>query len=133
MGYLQTAASILTSLLVGALTRFLSTARAPRTYLLLALSVLAVYWFQPLLPIRSLDFWLPSLTLGLVLLTWFIITNSGSWRSRENLSALGIILGVTALLALSRYVLPEPIFTAGPPPRFFLYFYFVVGIALIIL
>ena len=73
MGLLQVGASILTSLLIGALTAQLARAHVPsRTYLLLAFSVLAVYWFQPLVPLRSFDFWLPSLTLALVVLTWFI-------------------------------------------------------------
>ena len=54
MGLTQIAASILTSILVGALTR-----GAWRTYSLLALSALAVYWFQPVVPLRSFDFWLP--------------------------------------------------------------------------
>jgi hypothetical protein len=71
MGLVQIGASIFASLLTGALTRFAQNARAARTHLLLAFSVLAVYWFQPLVPLRFFDFWLPSLTLTLVLLTWF--------------------------------------------------------------
>src|SRR5512135_1126468 len=135
MGLLQVGASILTSLLIGALTsaavlrtRF---GQAVRTYLLLAFSILAVYWFQPLIPLRSFDFWLPSLTLALVVLTWFI-TSSGSvnaqtapsaagpstWRSRSNLIALSMIVGLPVLLDLSRYFLSDPILTAEPPPRF---------------
>ena len=47
------------ALLVGALAR-----GALRIYFLLALSVLAVYWFQPVIPLRSFDFWLPSLSLA---------------------------------------------------------------------
>jgi D-alanyl-lipoteichoic acid acyltransferase DltB (MBOAT superfamily) len=140
MGLLQVGASILTSLLIGALTsaagrsaavwtRFAQTAR---TYLLLAFSTLAVYWFQPLVPLRSFDFWLPSLTLALVVLTWFITSSGGIWRSRQNLIALLLITGLPALIALSRYVLPEPIFTAAPPPRFSIFFAFVIALAIAI-
>src|SRR5215212_1576313 len=108
MGLLQIGASILTSLLIGALTHF---ARPARAYLLLAFSILAVYWFQPIVPLRSFDFWLPSLTLALVILVWFITSQSGSqasavsstWHSPQNLIALTILVGLPALIDISRY------------------------------
>jgi len=64
MGLVEIGASIAAALLVGTLTRGVW-----RTYMLLGLSVLAVYWFQPAVPLRSFDFWLPSLTLALIILT----------------------------------------------------------------
>jgi D-alanyl-lipoteichoic acid acyltransferase DltB (MBOAT superfamily) len=142
MGLLQVGASILTSLLIGALTHF---ARAARTYLLLAFSILAVYWFQPLVPLRSFDFWLPSATLGLVVLTWFITfprstqadadttSAASTWRSTPNLIALAILVGLPALIDLSRYFLAEPLITAAPPPRFSVFALFVVALAIAIL
>jgi alginate O-acetyltransferase complex protein AlgI len=39
-------------------------------WLLLVGSVLAVYWMQPSMPVRYLDFWLPTATLGLAVLVW---------------------------------------------------------------
>jgi len=39
-------------------------------WLLLGGSVLAIYWMQPSMPVRYLDFWLPTGTLGLVALVW---------------------------------------------------------------
>jgi D-alanyl-lipoteichoic acid acyltransferase DltB (MBOAT superfamily) len=137
MGLVQIGASILASLLTGALTRFSQNARAARTYLLLSFSVLAVYWFQPLVPLRSLDFWLPSLTLALVLLTWFVTTRSNSplskWYARENLIALLIIVGLPTVIALTRYFLPNPVLTAAPPPRFVLFLAFVFAFSIFIL
>ena len=140
MGLVQVGASILTSLLIGALTAFASQARAARTYLLLVFSVLAVYWFQPLVPLRSFDFWLPSLTLALVLLTWFVTFQRGdakadvsSWLSRSNVTALLIVVGFPLLINLSRYFLPEPVFTAAPPPRFHLFFLFIILVSTVIL
>ncbi len=114
-------------MLIGALTR-----GALRTYLLLASSVLAVYWFQPALPLRSFDFWLPSLSLALTVLTWLITSQPGAWRLRQNLIGLSIILGLVTLIALSRYIFPEPILTATTPPQFIQYFAFLIfaGLAL---
>ncbi|HLO28625.1 MAG TPA: MBOAT family O-acyltransferase [Anaerolineales bacterium] len=129
MGLLQTGASILTSLLIGALTRFAQTARA---YILLAFSILAVYWFQPAVPLRSFDFWLPSLTLILVVLTWLIISQKDAWRASQNLIALIMIVGLPAIIDLSRYFLAEPLFTTAPPPRFSLFLFCILGLAIII-
>ena len=139
MEFLQVGASIGTSLLIGALTRF---AQAARVYLLLAVSILAVYWFQPLVPLRSFDFWLPSLTLALVVLTWFITSGSLrtgqsapvdgtslTWRSPQNLIALLLIVGLPALIDLSRYVFSEPLITSAQPPRFSVFLLFVIALA----
>src|SRR5512147_3093450 len=141
MGLVQVGASILASLLIGALTRFAQGARSARAYLLLACSVLAVYWFQPLVPLRSFDFWLPSLTLALVILVWFITaanprmdatapaqaaSESSTWRSPQNLIALALIVGLPAIIALSRYFLSEPLITSAPPPRFIIFLFFVI-------
>lgn len=130
MGLLQIGASVLTALLIGALTR-----GALRTYLLLASSVLAVYWFQPSLPLRSFDFWLPSLSLTLTILTWLVVFPSGVWRLRQNLIGFTILLGLATLIVLSRYLLPDPILTATIPPQFpqYLVFLLLTGLALAVL
>jgi len=127
MGLVQIAASILTSLLVGALVR-----GTWRTYLLLTLSTLAVYWFQPVLPLRSFDFWLPSVTLALVILIWFITSQAGAWKSRQNLIGLAIIVGVITIIDLSRYLPTEPLITASIPPRIVIVLAFFVAIAIVV-
>jgi len=128
MGLTQIAASILTALLVGALTR-----GATRIFFLLALSVLGVYWFQPAIPIRFFDFWIPSLSLALVVLTWFITSQAGAWKSRPNLIGLFIIITVVTLIDLSRYIFPDPFITATAPPQFIQYLIFIIISAGIIL
>jgi D-alanyl-lipoteichoic acid acyltransferase DltB (MBOAT superfamily) len=128
MGLTQIAASILTALLVGVLTR-----GALRTYLLLALSVLAVYWFQPAIPLRSFDFWLPSLSLTLVILTWFITSQTGAWRLRANLNGLMIVAGLATSIVLSRYVFDDPLLTTTLPPRINLFLAFIVVAGCVVL
>ena len=120
MGLTQIAASILTSILVGALTR-----GTKRTYSLLALSVLALFWFQPVVPLRYFDFWFPSLSIALVLLTWFITSEQGQWKSKQNLTGLFIVIGVVTLLELTRYILPDPFLTATLPPNIIQYLTFL--------
>ena len=122
MGLTQIAVSILTSILVGALTR-----GAMRTYSLLALSVLAIYWFQPVIPLRSFDFWLPSLSLALVILTWFITSGQGTWKSKQNLFGAAMIIGLATFIDISRYLIPDPVFTATTPPQFTQYLTFLTA------
>ena len=127
MGLIEIGASILAALLIGALTR-----GTRRMYLLLASSVLAVYWFQPALPLRSFDFWLPSLSLALVVLIWLIIAPFNTWQESRNWIWLGIIVGLGTLIVLSRYFVPDPILTATTPPQFFSYLAFVLVLAIVV-
>ena len=128
MGLTQIAVSILTSILVGALTR-----GTKRTYSLLALSVLALYWFQPVVPLRYFDFWFPSLSIALVILTWFITSGQGTWKSKQNLIGLLIIIGIVTLIELTRYILPDPFLTATLPPNIIQYLTFLaVTIAIVL-
>ncbi len=115
MGLTQIFASILTALLVGVWMR-----GTRRILSLLALSVLAVFWFQPAVPLRSFDFWIPSLSIFLVVLIWFITSNIGAWKSRHNLIGLAVILGVVTLVDLTRYIFPDPVLTTSTPPRLIL-------------
>ncbi len=127
MGLSQIFASILTALLVGAWTR-----GAARTFLLLALSVFAIFWFQPAVPLRSFDFWIPSLSILLVVLVWFITSNIGAWKSRQNIIGLAVIAGVVILVVLTRYIFPDPILTTTTPPRLVLVigFIFLAGVSI---
>ncbi|MCK7481755.1 MAG: hypothetical protein M0C28_34720 [Candidatus Moduliflexus flocculans] len=111
MGLTQIAASIPTSILVGALD-----GAARRTYSLLALSVLAVYWFQPVVPLRSFDFWLPSLSLAFVILTWFLTSQPGAWKTRQNVTGLLVIVGIVTPLT-SRATFPPNQSSRGRPRR----------------
>src|SRR6185436_882564 len=127
MGLTQIGASILTALLVGAVTR-----GTWRTNSLLALSVLALYWIQPIIPIRSFDFWIPSLSLALVILIWFITSQTGAWKSRQNLIGLALIVGLVALIDLVRYIFPGPFLTSTTPPQFIQLIVFMLIASLVI-
>ena len=128
MGLLEIAVSVAAALLVGALAR-----GTWRTTLLLVLSILAVYWFQPVIPLRSFDFWLPTLTLALVILTWLVTSKLDAWRARQNISVLLLIVGVVTFVNLSRYFLPTPVLTGTTPPAFSQYLIFTALLAIIIL
>jgi len=127
MGLTQIGASILTALLAGVLTR-----GTWRTYSLLALSMFAVYWFQPVAPLRSFDFWLPSLSLAFVILVWLITAQAGAWKSRINFIGLSIIIGLVTFIDLTRYIFPQPLLTSTTPPQFVQYIASVLIVLLVI-
>jgi len=89
-----------------------------RGFFLFIFSVLAVYALQPALPIRFLDFWLPTAALLLVLALWLAYTPRETVKTRENLLAAGWLLLLVLLLSLTRYLDASPLLTASTPPRF---------------
>ena len=65
----MTLAHLLAFSALAPLARYLVQGRA-RPWLMFGGSVLAIYWLQPLTPIRYLDFWLPTATLALTVWVW---------------------------------------------------------------
>ncbi len=90
--------------------------RAWRKWSLFAGSVLAIYWLQPLIIIRWLDFLFPTLTLGLVVLSWLVTRAPDQRWTREDSIAAGVMAGGVLLLTLGRYIVPEYRITASSPP-----------------
>lgn len=88
-----------------------------RLLLLLAVSALAVYALQPALPVRFLDFWLPTATLALTVLGWALTappeerTWGANWPGAAVLGGVVLLLGLTRLLGFD---LPA----VGRPPQF---------------
>ncbi|MCD4671984.1 MAG: hypothetical protein K8R77_04905 [Anaerolineaceae bacterium] len=101
-----------------------------RGWLLLAASAFAIYWLQPGMPIRYLDFWLPTATLGLAALSWAVMTPPEVCRKRENWLAGGVLAGVALAVAATRYVGMGNLFMATRPPQFG---QAAIGIALVLL
>jgi D-alanyl-lipoteichoic acid acyltransferase DltB (MBOAT superfamily) len=91
-----------------------------RNWFLLVSSALAIYWLQPLAPIRYMDFWLPTATLGLVVLSWLITTppEGHDWLWRENWPAAAALAGIVLLVGLTRFLSLDGLLTAERPPLF---------------
>ncbi|MEA4907616.1 MAG: MBOAT family O-acyltransferase [Anaerolineaceae bacterium] len=92
--------------------------RRTRLWVLMVTSVLAVYWMQPSMPVRNLDFWLPTATLALVLLGWILVTPPEARRERRNLWAGLVLLALVCGVALTRYLSQTGILTPSRPPQF---------------
>jgi alginate O-acetyltransferase complex protein AlgI len=88
-----------------------------RGWYILIVSVIAVFWLQPLLPIRQLDFWLPTLTVMLTVAAWYLTRPAGTPMRRDDWAALLVIAGTLLLLSLMRDVRAEFRPTASRPPE----------------
>ncbi|MEP7356039.1 MAG: MBOAT family O-acyltransferase [Anaerolineales bacterium] len=104
-----------------------------RRWLMLAGSVAAVYWLQPLAPIRNLDFWLPTASLALAIWVWAMSRPAGAAGAapsrggavqpvtepaepRATIITGLVIAGLVAAIALMRYLGPVCCVTPSRPP-----------------
>jgi len=103
---------VLAALLVGWLV--------PRRWLvpvLLLVSLLSLYWLQPSTPLRNLDFWLPTASIALTLLTWAITAPVEGRSLPQALPGLLAILCLPPLISLTRYLGPLCCLTPTRPPQ----------------
>lgn len=104
-----------------------------RSWLLLVMSVLAVYWLQPLTPLRYFDFWFPTATLGLTVLVWAATqpvpapparvpaaapaAAPAANPQRDTWITAAVLAALVLLAALPRYLGPVCCLTPDRPPQ----------------
>ncbi|MDP3449084.1 MAG: MBOAT family O-acyltransferase, partial [Anaerolineaceae bacterium] len=88
-----------------------------RNPLLLTLSTGVIFWLQPALPIRGLDFWLPVATLALVALGWVLTSKPEERNYRASLITGALVIGAVLLIAFTRYSGMTGIITPSRPPQ----------------
>lgn len=94
-----------------------------RALVLFVGSVLAVYWLQPALPVRYLDFLLPTATLLLAVAGWWwtrlpaesLPETDRAAFNHENRLTLGITFALILAVSATRYLAPELRLTSRPP------------------
>ena len=90
-----------------------------RKWALLVISIVAIYWLQPTLPIRNMDFWFPTTTLGLIFLGWGLTAEKEQLNDRGNWLAAGLGILTLILIGLTRFISLKGIITATRPPQFY--------------
>lgn len=116
----MTITDILLLTLVAILTRLVISTRwgaQVRGWIILVLSVLAIFWLQPAMPIRYLDFWLPVFTLAIAIVSWLLTAEAAQKRARQTLLTAALIFGLILLIALTRYLGWDGVLTANRPPQ----------------
>jgi alginate O-acetyltransferase complex protein AlgI len=91
-----------------------------RGWMLLVLSIAAVYWLSPPLTIRHLDFVLPSLTLVVAVASWWFTRPGDARTDAEDWFALGVVILLVVAMAGTRYLVPalRPTPSRAPAPGF---------------
>jgi alginate O-acetyltransferase complex protein AlgI len=85
-----------------------------RKWALLVGSIIAIYWLQPTLNIRWLDYSLPTATIGIAVVCWFV-TRQTTEINREDWQILVVIVAIALLLTISRYIDIPFELTSRPP------------------
>lgn len=83
-----------------------------RGWVLMIASIIALYWLQPFLPIRYLDYILPTLTIALTVVVWRITQTPQA----EDRFALVVIVVLIIGMSAMRYLAPELRLTPSRPP-----------------
>jgi D-alanyl-lipoteichoic acid acyltransferase DltB (MBOAT superfamily) len=97
-----------------------------RNAALFVFSVLAVYVLQPAMPIRQMDFWLPTASLLLAVIAWAATTHAH--QIRASVADGLIIAGIVLAIAATRYVESlSTLLTRSPAPDIALVFPTLVG------
>jgi len=86
--------------------------------LMLIASCVFVFMFQPVLPVRGLDFYFPLLTLLLTFVVYGSFSTQNPLISRQNLIDAAIVLGTVCLITATRIISYDGILTASRPPQF---------------
>ena len=106
-----------------------------RAWFLLVASVIVIFWLQPALPIRGIDFWIPVATLVITIFSWYITAHEEARRAGKNWVVIAVVTGIVLLLNLTRYFPVAQFLTASRPPQIEIYFaiLFVSGLVFLLL
>ncbi len=88
-----------------------------RMWLLSAVNVAVIYSLQPQIPIRYMNFWLPTLTIYITVVSWVLVTPPGERRWKQNLPMLFFLAAAALLMTLSRYLELDISLLATRPPN----------------
>lgn len=103
-----------------------------RGWAILVVSIFAIYYLQPALTMRNLDFWLPTATVLIVIVSWWLAANPQDRNWKKILPTLLVIFIVILLIALTRLVNLTGLITPSRPPQLWMVGIALAGAALVI-
>lgn len=89
-----------------------------RGWFLMGFNIFAIYWLQPAMPIRGMDFWLPTMTVTMTVLSWVITARPEERLRKTNWRAGLFAASLVVCVALTRFISNEGVITASRPPQF---------------
>ena len=131
MSLLQIGIFCAVALLIRAFSLFKQDwATSIRQWSLLAASLIAIYWLQPANSVRYMDFWLPTVIIGIVVVQWAMLMSKEARQDKQNLITAGVIVGLVLAVAATRMLSFRGILTATRPPQFWQSLIFVAILAI---
>ena len=88
-----------------------------KIWIILIACIFGVFWLQPPLLIRNLDFWFPLLSISLIIFTWFSITPKEKVITKDNGFTFSIIVTIPLIIALTRFLPFEAYIISTLPPQ----------------
>lgn len=70
---------------------------------LLFTCLLILFWFQPISTIRTLDFWLPALSIALGIVSWLLVVKKENKNKNENVYTGIVIFAFLLIIGFSRF------------------------------
>ncbi|HEX7556102.1 MAG TPA: MBOAT family O-acyltransferase, partial [Leptolinea sp.] len=67
-------------------------------------SVLAIYMLQPEIPIRYLSFWLPTMTIAIIIFSWILVTPKVDRKSKESVHFIHRLGLLILAIGVTRYI-----------------------------
>jgi alginate O-acetyltransferase complex protein AlgI len=87
-----------------------------RKWALFAGSIIAIYWLQPAIIIRKIDFIFPTATLALVALSWLVTRAPDQKWTREDTVAAALMALLVIAMSLNRFIQDAYQITPSVPP-----------------
>ncbi len=100
-------------------------------FILLA-SIATIFWLQPISTIRTLDFWLPALSVTFGVISWIIVSRKEELNSKENIITSVFVMSFLLLIGVSRFVPILGIYNFVSVPKFIHILQFLVIISFVI-
>jgi D-alanyl-lipoteichoic acid acyltransferase DltB (MBOAT superfamily) len=113
-GFLVDLVQILIFILISSLIGVFKRQRW-RRWALFVISVMAIFWLQPASSIRHLDFWFPTLSLGITILSWVVTTAKSRNVTREDQATIVVILFLLFVIGLTRFTGDVRLTPTTPP------------------
>jgi alginate O-acetyltransferase complex protein AlgI len=88
-----------------------------RKWALFVGSIIAIYWLQPAIIIRKIDFVLPTATLALVALSWLVTRAPDQKWTREDSGAAAVMALLVIAMSLNRFIQDAYQITPSIPPE----------------
>lgn len=104
-----------------------------RKWALFVGSVIGIYWLQPHSRILTLDFFFPTMTLIMVVISWLIArTPEQKWTREDGFSA-GLVAVSVLLMSFNRYIQADYRITPSTPPQVTNILIWIVGAAVVVI